>query len=160
MSRQLDRLLDVSVRHVLVVDADPTSIAHATAALSGMDLEAVATPPSALEHVIGSTFDVVLLDPALGEDDDGALALLHRLRTVAPDTVVVIWSDAPTVGFTVRAMRAGALDVLKKSSERVEVRSVVERAISARRPRARGPPAARRGRARARPRRGDRRVRT
>jgi DNA-binding NtrC family response regulator len=130
VSRQLDRLQDVSVRHVLVVDSDPSSIAHATAALPGMDLEAVATPPAALDRVIGSTFDVVLLDPALGDDDDGALALLHRLRTVAPDTVVVIWSDAPTVGFTVRAMRAGALDVLKKGSASVEVRSVVERAIS------------------------------
>jgi two-component system response regulator HydG len=72
----------------------------------------------------------VLFDPALGEDDDGALAILHRLRTVAPDTVVVIWSEAPTVGFAVRAMRSGALDVLKKAGDAAEIRSVVERAIA------------------------------
>jgi DNA-binding NtrC family response regulator len=72
----------------------------------------------------------VLFDPALGEDDDGALALLHRLRTLAPDTVVVIWSEQPTVHFTVRAMRSGALDVLKKAADGAEIRSVVERAIS------------------------------
>src|SRR4029078_8872210 len=53
----------------------------------------------------------------------------HRMRTVSPDTVVVIWSDHPTVGFAVRAMRAGALDVLKKTAAAVEIRSVVDRAI-------------------------------
>ncbi len=120
----------MTVRHVLIVDSEPSSIGHATAALTGMDVEAVATPVAALERVTGSAFDAVLFDPAFGEDDDGALALLHRLRTVAPDTVIVIWSEAPTVAFTVRAMRAGALDVLKKSGEGAEIRSVVERAIS------------------------------
>src|SRR5689334_12949105 len=94
-----------------------------------MELEAVATPAGALERVVSAAFDAVLLDPALGDGDDGALALLHRLRTVAPDTVVVIWSEQPTVGFAVRAMRAGALDVLKKSAAGAEIRSVVARAI-------------------------------
>jgi len=119
-----------AVRHVLVVDADHSAIADAHTALVGMELEAVATAAAALERVVGSTFDVALLDPALGDGDDGALALLHRMRTVAPDTVVVIWSDQPTVGFAVRAMRAGALDVLKKTAASAEVRSVVDRAIS------------------------------
>src|SRR5215470_625912 len=100
------------------------------ASLPGMELEAVATPAAALDRVVGSAFDAVLLDPALGDGDDGALALLHRMRTVAPDTVVVIWSDQPTVGFAVRAMRAGALDVLKKTAAAAEIRSVVERAIT------------------------------
>jgi DNA-binding NtrC family response regulator len=119
-----------AVRHVLVVDAVPDTVAYAVASLPGMELEAVATPAAALERVVGSAFDAVLLDPVLGDGDDGALALLHRMRTVAPDTVVVIWSEAPTVGFAVRAMRAGALDVLKKTADSAEIRSVVERAIS------------------------------
>jgi DNA-binding NtrC family response regulator len=118
------------VRHVLVVDADAEAVGYAIGSLPGMELEAVVTPAAALERVVGSAFDAVLLDPALGDGDDGALALLHRLRTVAPDTVVVIWSEQPTVGFAVRAMRAGALDVLKKSAAAAEIRSVVDRAIS------------------------------
>ena len=124
----------------------------------GWIVEPVGTPAAALERVVGSAFDAVLLDPALGDDDDGALALLHRLRTVAPDTVVVIWSEQPTVEFTVRAMRAGALDVLKKIG-RGRGDPLGGRARDrARRARARGPAAARRGREGPRPRRGDRRV--
>src|SRR5207244_4233234 len=99
-------------------------------ALGGVDVESVATATAALERIVGSAFDAVLFDPALADDDDGALALLHRMRTIAPDTVVVMWAEQPTVGFAVRAMRSGALDVLKKSAGAVEVRSVVERAIS------------------------------
>ena len=117
------------VRHVLVADGDPIGAARACEALAGLDVETVATPPAALERVVGSAFDLVLFDPGLGDDDDGALALLHRLRTVAPDTVVVIWSERPTVEFTVRVMRSGALDVLDKHSDVASIRSVVDRAI-------------------------------
>jgi len=117
------------VRHVLVADADPSGVAHAQEALAGVDVEAVATPAALLDRVTGSAFDLVMLDPALGEDDDGALALLHRVRTVAPDTVVVIWTQKPTVEFTVRAMRSGSLDVTSKDAATAEIRSVVDRAI-------------------------------
>ena len=117
------------MRHVLVVDLDPQGSGLARAPLAGFEVEAVTDIPAGLDRVVHAPFDVVLFDPAFGEDDDGALALLHRFRTVAPDTVVVIWCDAPTVAFAVRAMRAGALDVLKKTADPAEIRSVVERAI-------------------------------
>jgi two-component system response regulator HydG len=119
-----------SVRHVLLADADTSSVGHLRTALVGMDLEVVTATAPAFERIVSSPFDLVLFDPALGDDEDGALALLHRIRTIAPDTVVVIWSEQPTVNFTVRVMRSGALDVLKKSADEVEIRSVVERAIA------------------------------
>ena len=95
------------VRHVLVADGDPEGARHAAAALEGFDVETMGTVPAMLERIVGSAFDVILLDPGLGDDDDNALALVHRVRTLAPDTVVVIWSARPTVEFTVRAMRSG-----------------------------------------------------
>ena len=58
-----------------------------------------------------------------------------------PTPVVVMWIEEPTVGFAVRAMRAGALDVLKKSAE-VTRDPVGHRARDlARRPGPRGPAA-------------------
>ena len=121
--------LGKSVRHVLVIDADASGTSRAREVLAGLEVETVTSPPAALERLVGSPFDLALLDPALGDDDEGALALLHRMRTVAPDTVVVIWSERPTVEFTVRVMRSGALDVLNKAADAGEIRSVVDRAI-------------------------------
>jgi DNA-binding NtrC family response regulator len=118
-----------ALRHVLVAASDPGAVAHAREALAGLHLDAVALAPDALDRVVSAAFDLVLLDPALGDDEDGALALLHRLRTVAPDTVVVIYAAQPTVEFTVRVMRSGALDVIAKTAAPAEIRSVVDRAI-------------------------------
>jgi two-component system response regulator AtoC len=118
------------LRHVLIVDAHDEIVARTRAALTGIEVEAVNSIASAFDRIVSSTFDVVLFDPELGGEEDGALALLHRMRTIAPDSVVVMWIEEPTVGFAVRAMRAGALDVLKKSAEAPEIRSVTERAIS------------------------------
>jgi DNA-binding NtrC family response regulator len=117
-------------RHVLIAAADAAACARAASALGGMDVEVAPAPAAALERVVGSAFDVVLLDPALGGDADGALALLHRLRTTAPDPVVVIFSAQPTVELAVRAMRSGALDVIDQAAEAAELRSGVERAIA------------------------------
>jgi len=116
----------MAVRHVLIVGPGPEALREA---LEGLDVEAVATPAAAVERLVASAFDLVLLDPALGGDDDGALAVMHRLRTVTPDTVFVIWAAAPTIEFTVRAMRSGALDVVAKAADGATIRSVVERAI-------------------------------
>jgi DNA-binding NtrC family response regulator len=117
------------VRHVLLVDASAAA-GRAIEALIGMEVEVTPTPAQALERVVGASFDVVLLDPALAGDEDGALALLHRLRTIAADAVVVIWSAAPTIELTVRVMRSGALDVVPKDAAAGAIRSVVERAIA------------------------------
>ena len=118
------------LRHVLIVDAHDEIVERTRVALHGLEVEAVPSIVSALDRIVSSTFDVVLFDPELGGDEDDSLALLHRMRTLAPDSVVVMWIEEPTVGYAVRAMRAGALDVLKKSAQAPEIRSVTERAIS------------------------------
>ncbi|MEZ4358595.1 MAG: sigma-54 dependent transcriptional regulator [Kofleriaceae bacterium] len=129
----------LGARHILLVDPNPETAARAAAALAPTataTAEAVAgfeTVPSAaaaLERVVALPWDVVLLDPACAGDDDAALNLLRRLRTLAPDTVVVMWCVEPTVAFTVRAMRGDALDVLRKHAAPEEIRSVVQRASS------------------------------
>jgi len=40
-----------AIRHVLVTDGDPVGIERAKTALEGLDVEAAATPPKALERM-------------------------------------------------------------------------------------------------------------
>jgi DNA-binding NtrC family response regulator len=122
-------------RHILVIDSEQGTAAAAKAALDqgerGATVEVVHSAGAALDRIVALPWDVALLDPACaGGPDDAALNLLRRLRTLAPDTVVIMWCVEPTVAFTVKAMRGDALDVLRKGAAAEEVRGVVERAIS------------------------------
>ncbi len=117
-------------RNILVIDPDPVTAKLAAEALQGPGLEIAAGAVEALERIVALPWDVALLDPACAGDEDAALNLLRRLRTLAPDTVVIMWCAEPTVAFTVRAMRGDALDVVRKHAAPEEVRGVVERAIS------------------------------
>jgi two-component system, NtrC family, response regulator HydG len=117
-------------RNILVIDPDPVTARLAADALQLPGLEIVGGAVEALERIVSLPWDVALLDPACAGDDDAALNLLRRLRTLAPDTVVIMWCADPTVAFTVRAMRGDALDVVRKHAAPEEVRGVVERAIS------------------------------
>ncbi len=117
-------------RNILIIDPDSTTAALAVDALQGPGVEVVRGAVEAIERIVALPWDVALLDPACAGDDDAALNLLRRLRTLAPDTVVIMWCDDPTVAFTVRAMRGDALDVLRKHAAPEEVRGAVDRAIT------------------------------
>jgi two-component system, NtrC family, response regulator HydG len=117
-------------RNILIIDPDPATAALAAEALQGPGVETVRGAVEAIDRIVALPWDVALLDPACAGDDDAALNLLRRLRTLAPDTVVLMWCDEPTVAFTVRAMRGDALDVLRKHAAPEEVRGAVDRAIS------------------------------
>ena len=117
------------VRHVLIAHAGDRQVAAVRTALAGHDVQAASDVSALLDRLTHAPFDVVLLDPALAGDDDDALALLHRVRTVAQDTVVVMWCEQPTIELTVRVMRSGALDVVAKDADGAALRSVVDRAI-------------------------------
>ncbi len=117
-------------RNILIIDPDPTTAALAVDALQGPGVEVARGAAEAIDRIVALPWDVALLDPACAGDDDAALNLLRRLRTLAPDSVVIMWCDEPTVAFTVRAMRGDALDVLRKHAAPEEVRGAVERAIT------------------------------
>ncbi len=120
----------LGLRHLLVIDSDSRSAEEIRAAMPGPQVEIVTSAAAAVERIVATPWDVALLDPSCGGDDDGALSLLRRLRTLAPDTVVIMWCSEPTVAFAVRAMRGDALDVLRKHAAPEEIRTIIERAVS------------------------------
>jgi NtrC-family two-component system response regulator AlgB len=87
----------------------------------GHDVETAADGSRALEAIRRKRFEVVLSDVRMAEMD--GLALLHEVKSSAPDTVFVLMTAYATVKQSVEAMRAGAYDYLVKpfSLEDVEM---------------------------------------
>jgi DNA-binding NtrC family response regulator len=80
-----------------------------------------------LEVVRKHQVDVVLTDlmmPGMGGDD-----LLQALKTVAPDTEVVLMTAYGTVGTAVEAMKTGAYDFVEKPLKRAAIVKTVQKAL-------------------------------
>ncbi len=121
-------------RNVLLLDADPSAGELLSVCLAPAIIEQFTNTEMAFERLTAVTWDAVVFDPyvdQVGEpQDDLALGLLRRIRTAAPDAVALPWCSTPTVTFAVRAMRGGALDVLRKVAGDGDIRRSVDRAIA------------------------------
>lgn len=97
---------------VLVVHHCKTSRAHIAGALraAGMACEAVSSLRTARAKIAEGAFDAALL--AMKNDGDEALDLARDLSADATGPGVVVLRDEATLDDAVRAMRAGAMDLL------------------------------------------------
>ncbi len=99
---------------ILIVDDEAslrTSVAKFLAG-SGYATEAVGDAKSALEKLEELSFDLLLLDINLGHDS--GLDLLRTMRELGFDQPVIMISALGTFDNSVRAMRSGAVDFLRK----------------------------------------------
>jgi DNA-binding NtrC family response regulator len=132
----MSRILDMDAqRNVLLLDADPDAGELLAECLTPATIEQFTTADAAFERLSAVAWDAVVFDPyvdQVGEpQDDLALGLLRRIRTAAPDAVALPWCAQPTVTLAVRAMRGGALDVLRKvPGNESDIRRSIERAIA------------------------------
>ena len=121
-------------RNVLLLDTDPNAGELLSDCLAPAIIEQFTNIELAFERLTAVAWDAVVFDPyvdQVGEpQDDLALGLLRRIRTAAPDAVALPWCITPTVTFAVRAMRGGALDVLRKVAGDGDIRRSVDRAIA------------------------------
>jgi two-component system response regulator HydG len=114
--------------HVLVVDDDDAVRKACCRIAENMGCAAegaenLARARAVLKH---RKIDVVLLDLKL--PDGGGLVLLQQLRTLYPETAVVVMTAFATVASAVDAMRIGARDYLTKPFALEELTTVIERA--------------------------------
>jgi DNA-binding NtrC family response regulator len=118
---------------ILVVDDEPpichncekilTKAGHAVAcAYNGQD---------ALALMAGHAFDVVVTDLKMSRLS--GMELLRRVKTLSPDTMVVVITGYSTVSSAVEVMKLGAFDYLPKPFTPDELRAVVAQAVQARR---------------------------
>jgi DNA-binding NtrC family response regulator len=99
---------------ILVVE-DESTLCHnieRVLARAGHTVTAVETGEAALAEIDAHTFDLVITDLRL-PDVDG-LAVLERVKRVAPETVVLIMTAYASVDSAVEALRRGAQDYMLK----------------------------------------------
>ncbi|MEW5700997.1 MAG: sigma-54 dependent transcriptional regulator [Candidatus Zixiibacteriota bacterium] len=118
---------------ILVVDDDVlvNDFLVTTLRESSYAVDCAFSADAALDKIAGREFDLVISDVRMPGMD--GLALLDRLRTTAPDTVVVIMTAFGDVADAVRAMKAGAFDYLVKPVGTDATEAVVNRALEYRR---------------------------
>jgi DNA-binding NtrC family response regulator len=120
----------VAVRRVLVVDDESLVRWSLVERLRADDREILeaGTAAEAVERA-STGVDLVLLDYKL--PDENGLSVLKRLRTLDPDTVVIMLTAHKSVETVVNAMKAGAFDYATKPFDLDDVAIRVERALDA-----------------------------
>ncbi|HTU49917.1 MAG TPA: response regulator, partial [Acidobacteriaceae bacterium] len=114
--------------HVLVVD-DDAAIRTAVSDIArnhGFVVSSVDDANGARTALKAHMADIVLLDLKL--PGGGGLPLVEEIRTIYPETVVVVMTAYATVSSAVEAMRTGASEYLTKPFTMDELSDVLERA--------------------------------
>jgi two-component system response regulator PilR (NtrC family) len=93
----------------------------------GYEVTTAADLESALLHVEGDEFDVVVSDIQMPGGD--GIELLHAVREISPETVVIMMTAFACTETAIAAIRDGAYDYITKPFKVEEVRIVVEKAL-------------------------------
>jgi DNA-binding NtrC family response regulator len=114
--------------HVLVVDDDEAVRKACCKIASGMGFAVVGADSATTARAIlkHQRIDLLLLDLKL--PGGGGLPLLEQVKTLHPDTAVIVMTAFATVSSAVEAMRIGAGDYLTKPFALEELTRVLERA--------------------------------
>ena len=113
--------------HVLILDEDAAvrSAVCEIASARGFQPHTVDSVDAARAYLRGNSTDVLLLD--LKSPSGQAIDLLDEVKTVRPETSVIVMTAYATVTSAVEAMRTGATDYLTKPFAMDELAAVLER---------------------------------
>ncbi len=117
----------VPQRRVLMVDREP-QIHRLIALLLGDEyqVDGARDAVEALALIHDTPYDAVLVDEDL--PDVAGTELMTRIRRIAPDLSLILFSADARVEKAVAAMRSGAHDYLRKTVSSAELRGAVDRA--------------------------------
>jgi DNA-binding NtrC family response regulator len=124
----IDGAEHLGLMHVLVVDDDEAVRKASCEIAGGMGFSVVGALNATAARAIlkHQKVDLILMDLKL--EGGGGLALLEQVKTLHPDTEVVVMTAFATVSSAVEAMRIGAGDYLTKPFAPEELTTVLERA--------------------------------
>ena len=119
-SRDQDKL------RVLVVDDEPTLRLGFAYALSSKNtvVETAPTGRHALERLMNSPFDIMILDLRMPELD--GIGVIDALRSAGNEIPIILCSAALSPNAALRAIRHGVVDFLLKPVRPVDLRQIIE----------------------------------
>ncbi|MFN0241719.1 MAG: HD-GYP domain-containing protein [Planctomycetota bacterium] len=115
---------------VLLVDDDPRTLDLIGAVLvhQGFDTSLARTPESAIQLLQSIRFDAVVTDVVFDGYSEGSL-VLAAARDLQPRAVVVLMTGYPELESAVSAIKAGALDYLKKPVDPIVLAAYIQSAL-------------------------------
>lgn len=115
---------------VLLVDDDPRTLELIGAVLvhQGLDTSLARTPESAIQLLKSIRFDAVVTDVVFDGYSEGSL-VLAAARDLQPRAVVVLMTGYPELESAVSAIKAGALDYLKKPVDPIVLAAYIQSAL-------------------------------
>ena len=122
--------IGVNVKPAILIVEDETGHLDALIkvfAREGLPADGASTAEEGLRKATSRHYDLILTDlimPGMGGID-----LLRALRTVSPDTEVIVMSAFGTIEIAVEAMREGAYDFITKPIKRAQVLKAARRAL-------------------------------
>lgn len=115
---------------VLLVDDDPRTLELIGAVLDhqGFDTSLARTPEAAIQLLKSIRYDAVVTDVVFDGYSEGSL-VLAAARDLQPRAVVVLMTGYPELESAVSAIKAGALDYLKKPVDPIVLAAYIQSAL-------------------------------
>lgn len=102
------------MNRILIIEDEPRISSFISKGLkaAGFSTQAVATAAEGKAQALTSTFDLIILD--LGLPDDDGYSVLHYIRSIGLDMPVIILTARSSIDDTVTGLQSGADDYMAK----------------------------------------------
>jgi DNA-binding NtrC family response regulator len=117
----------MSIRILIVDDEEPVRrLLTKELTRKGFNTDTAENAGTALRKLMGSDFDIILLDIVMPEVD--GLSMLKKLKNDPSSPAIIVLTGRATIDTAVGAMKAGAYDYLTKPYKLDELSIVINRA--------------------------------
>ena len=124
------RSADMSGPRILAVDDEPGILELCREVLNGAgyQVETASSADAALDRLQASSYDLMLTDLRMPGKD--GIALIEATQSLTPDLPVVVITGYPGMEGSVESVRHGAVDLITKPFDTVELCRVVQRSLA------------------------------
>ena len=118
---------------ILVVDDEPSMLEFLKIMLKkeGYDVDCTTSGKEAIEFCEELSYDIVITDIKMPKIT--GMDVLHRIREIAPETVIILITAYAAMETAIEAMKEGAYDYITKPFKVDEIKSIIKNALESKR---------------------------